>query len=403
MSGEQPVVGAFANAPGMVTVTWDHSGDGVHWFVIELETPYTFWVADIGKRAWSVTGLDPSHTYRYRVCAVYDFDRACSEFGSVTTMPPVSGPASPPATVDAQPLPRDVCSLQAINFPGLLARHRNFAGLLTPVETDLDRADATFVVRKGLTGAAGTVSFEASNHPGHFLRHANFKVGLHKNDNSDLFRADATFKRHGGDEVVGIVSFESVNFPEHYLRHQNSELVISKHDGSDQVWLDAQWLRIPPPPKGAPPGTVSFHSVNFPGHYVRHRNSLGEISRVSSDLDRNDATFVVRPGLWRNGPFPQGVSLESRNFPGHYLRHQDFRVKLHKDDGTELFRKDATFAFVSGYGDLASKGYGTLKPVHSPHRDFYVRHQNFELWIAETDGSSLFGLDATWQPTAPLA
>lgn len=276
-------------------------------------------------------------------------------------------------------------------------------GLLTTVETDLDRADATFVVRKGLTGAPETVSFEASNLPGHFLRHANFKVGLHKNDGSDLFRADATFKRHGGDEIFAIDSYESVNFPGHFLRHQNFELVLAKHDGSDQVWLDSQWLRLPPPPKGAQPGTVSFQSVNFPGHFIRHRNFLGEISRIGSDLDRSDATFVVRAGLWKEGPFPKGVSLESRNLPGHYLRHQDFRIKVQEDDGSDLFRKDATFAYVSGYGDLASKGYGTLKPVHSPHRDYYVRHQNFELWIAESDATPLFGLDATWQPTAPFA
>lgn len=404
MSEEQPFgVVAFANAPGLITVTWNHSGDDVYWFVIEQEAPYTFWVADIGKRVWSVTGLDPNHTYRYRVCAVYDFDRACSEYASVTTMPPAPAPVTPPAGVHAQPLPRDLCSLQAINFPGHLVRHRNSVGLLTTVETDLDRADSTFVVRKGLTGAPGTVSFEASNYPGHFLRHANYRIHLHKVDGSDLFRADATFKRGGNDEILGIFSYESVNYPGHFLRHKNFELVLSKHDGSSQVWLDSQWLRLPPPLKGAQPGTISFQSVNYPGRYIRHRNFLGELSQVSSDLDRMDATFIVRTGLSKEGPFPQGVSLESRNFPGHYLRHQGFRVKLNKDDGSDLFRKDATFAYASGYGDLASKGYGALKPVNAPHRDYYVRHKNSAIWIDPSDGTPLMALDSAWQPTAPLA
>ena len=63
-----------------------------------------------------------------------------SEFGSVTTM---QAAAPPPATVDAQPLPRDVCSLQAVNFPGLLVRHRNSLGEISRISSGLDRNDAT--------------------------------------------------------------------------------------------------------------------------------------------------------------------------------------------------------------------------------------------------------------------
>ena len=41
MADEQPSnLVAFANAPGMITLTWDHSGDDVYWFVIEQESPF---------------------------------------------------------------------------------------------------------------------------------------------------------------------------------------------------------------------------------------------------------------------------------------------------------------------------------------------------------------------------
>jgi hypothetical protein len=41
--------------------------------------------------------------------------------------------------------------------------------------------------------------------------------------------------------------------------------------------------------------TVSFESVNYPNHFIRHRFFLGELTQVGSDLDRKDATlFCVR-------------------------------------------------------------------------------------------------------------
>jgi hypothetical protein len=47
MADEHPAnVVTFANTPGMITLTWDRSGDDVYWFVVEQESPYTFWPAD---------------------------------------------------------------------------------------------------------------------------------------------------------------------------------------------------------------------------------------------------------------------------------------------------------------------------------------------------------------------
>jgi hypothetical protein len=74
----------------------------------------------------------------------------------------------------------------------------------------------------------------------------------------------------------------------------------------------------------------SFESVNFPG----------ELATISSALDRCDATFAVRPAL---SGTPGAVSFESVNYPGLYLRHQFWRLKLHPNDGSALFRQDASF------------------------------------------------------------
>ena len=79
---------AFPNAPGMVTVTWSHTGEDVYSFVLEQEAPYAFTTPDRDKRAWSVPNLEAGRTYRYRVCAVFDFNRVCSDWVAVTTLPP---------------------------------------------------------------------------------------------------------------------------------------------------------------------------------------------------------------------------------------------------------------------------------------------------------------------------
>ena len=49
------------------------------------------------------------------------------------------------------------------------------------------------LVSPGLTGQAGTVSFESLDKPGYFLRHQNFLFYLRKRENADLFKKDSTF------------------------------------------------------------------------------------------------------------------------------------------------------------------------------------------------------------------
>jgi len=95
---------------------------------------------------------------------------------------------------------------------------------------------------------------------------------------------------------------------------------------------------------------ITLESFNHIGDFVRHRFSLGELTAINQAdrVDRQDATFIVRPGL--NGARRQNpdhsedvaVSFESVNFPGSSLRHQDFRLKL-MNDNSPLFRDDASF------------------------------------------------------------
>ena len=134
--------------------------------------------------------------------------------------------------------------------------------------------------------------------------------------------------------------------------------------------------------------TNSFQSVNYPNHYIRHRNYLAVLTPIKSELDRKDATFRVVAGLMG----PNSVSFESVNYPGFYLRHQNYALKLQKYDGSELFKKDSSFKKRRAL----SRGPGySYESVNFP--GYFIRHANFRLMISKNNGSQLFYKDASFK------
>ncbi|MCC5621766.1 AbfB domain-containing protein [Nostoc sp. CHAB 5715] len=140
--------------------------------------------------------------------------------------------------------------------------------------------------------------------------------------------------------------------------------------------------------------TVSIRAFNFPNFYVRHRNFLGEISSISSSLDRADARFRVRSGLASSNC----VSFESSNLPGYYLRHQNLRITLAPNDNTAPFRDDATFCIKPGLASLTNVSFSSYN-----FPNYYIRHKNFELYIDPYSTNSFFLNDATFTLVVPFA
>lgn len=138
------------------------------------------------------------------------------------------------------------------------------------------------------------------------------------------------------------------------------------------------------------------------GDYVRHQNDAAVISPVtssSSSLDKNDATWIVRRGL----ADASCVSFESRNYPGDFLRHFDYRVYRQPMDGTAQFRADATFCPQAG-----KSGTGTsFASYNYPTR--YLRHYAHDLYVASNGGANAFDsstswtADVSWAVAAPWA
>jgi Alpha-L-arabinofuranosidase B (ABFB) domain len=173
--------------------------------------------------------------------------------------------------------------------------------------------------------------------------------------------------------------------------------------GRSSNWLNAIGLICAPKPTAASVTTnvaafanlvgqeASFQTSNFNDRFIRHRQSLGYAEAVSGDLGRDDSTFKIDPGL-----AGKCISLESHNYPGQFLRHQAWRVKLAPNDNSDLFKQDATFCMVPG---LATSAGVSFESVNYPHH--FIRHRNGELWIDDFDGSDLFRADATFNVTNP--
>jgi hypothetical protein len=84
---------------------------------------------------------------------------------------------------------------------------------------------------------------------------------------------------------------------------------------------------------------VSLESTNFPGYYLRHRNNELWVERNDgSTLFRNDASFSQRAGLAASS----AVSFESVNFPGLYVRNSNGLINLQAVSDAQG-RADATF------------------------------------------------------------
>ena len=97
------------------------------------------------------------------------------------------------------------------------------------------------------------------------------------------------------------------------------------------------------------------------------------------------------------------VSFESANDSGQYLRHYNFELYIAPDDGTSLFAQDATFCPTAG-----NSGTGTsFQSVNYTSK--YIRHFDFTAYIASDGGSNTWDSatswtdDTSWVVSAPWA
>lgn len=119
------------------------------------------------------------------------------------------------------------------------------------------------------------------------------------------------------------------------IRHQASRGRVDSA-GSVNPFNDGNWRMV----TGLAGSGVSFQSVNYPNAYLRHRN--GEVwldNNDGSNLFRQDATFIQQPGLLDGN----GVSFQSHNLRDRWLRHRGSLLFVEPINDAQA-RSDATFS-----------------------------------------------------------
>jgi hypothetical protein len=261
--------------------------------------------------------------------------------------------------------------------------------------------------RAAVLGEFGGLGFKVSGHewyPGGGFSYENQPSLAHLNNRFvgliDAIRETQMPLGLSASVYTEITDVENeVNGPLTYDR-QVVKVDQARVKAANQALIDAS--RGAGPPVTLP--TDQYRSLrvttpNYTNRYARHQDGLGFTEVVdanSSGLLKNDATWKIVPGLADSGCY----SFESRNFPGQYLRHREFRI--HKEGGdSALFRADATWCAVQAAGGVRLSAYN--------FPDQYLRHYRSELWLAtpggahEWDNPAAFTQDTVWAVEAAWA
>lgn len=214
-----------------------------------------------------------------------------------------------------------------------------------------------------------------------------------KCEDDALFQKDATFQAFDGSSASGF-KLRSCNYPDRSVQRcdNSADLCIAQGTGLR--------FKTMPPQAGSLllKFWLSLRSYNHPDRYLRHQQFNGELTPVTSALDKKDATFRIVPGL-ADSLFQntfQFVSFESWNYPGWYLRDENGRLVLRRrPTGDHAFDCCATFKEVPGLTDGSASSFELYcRPGN------FIRHRNYHLYV-ESGADELFKKDATFQKFRP--
>lgn len=135
----------------------------------------------------------------------------------------------------------------------------------------------------------------------------------------------------------------------------------------------------------------SVESVNYPGRYWHVSNGLVKLDQVRGSESREDSTFDVVKGLSNSSCY------SFRTNDGKYLRHREFILRAERNDGSSLFKQDATFC--GGYSGYT--GEAMLTSVNYPN--YALRHKNFQLRLDPYGYNTTNRKDFLFRLVAPLA
>ncbi|WP_030441767.1 sigma-70 family RNA polymerase sigma factor [Actinoplanes subtropicus] len=124
-------------------------------------------------------------------------------------------------------------------------------------------------------------------------------------------------------------------------------------------------------------GPVSLESASAAGRYIAVDGDSGVLAAAGRSSDaaaRERASLTVVAGL------ADASCFSLRGPDGRYLRHSSYRLRLSPDEGTVLFRQDATFCARPG----SVAGSVALESVNYP--GYALRHIGDQMWLDQYDG-----------------
>lgn len=159
----------------------------------------------------------------------------------------------------------------------------------------------------------------------------------------------------------------------------------------------------PKPPKSTaskgssskPKPTVTYrsvNSVNYPDRYWHVDDGYVGLDQVRGSESREDSTFKLVKGLANSSCY----SFATHD--GKYLRHRSFVLRADRNDGSSLFKQDATFCpRDSSY----YSGAKMLESVNYP--GYFLRHKNFVVRLERFEYSSLYLQDSSFRLVGGLS
>ncbi|XP_065671844.1 uncharacterized protein LOC105845617 isoform X2 [Hydra vulgaris] len=205
----------------------------------------------------------------------------------------------------------------------------------------------------------GAISLQSVKENNKYLRYQGYILKLHPVDNSALFNNDASFIVCDNKNYPGYVSFGSTNYPGHFLR-QGYTVKLNNEEPHDEIFRrDATFRFVQPGVCRREDDTiqlnnwhefiivkalngridsVSLQSTQQSNKYLCHQNYILELHSADlySELYKNDASFIICQNYYH----PEYITFESTNYPEYFLRHQDFTVKLQKEEPLVSFTEE---------------------------------------------------------------
>ena len=132
--------------------------------------------------------------------------------------------------------------------------------------------------------------------------------------------------------------FKSSNYPDYYL---------SLKSGTTEGYIEKNNIQsfLVVPCLAGNADAVSLQLYTKQNFYLKTDNNKMlidvEARQTNSAFDL-EACFKIKPDRFKVGY----VAFESVSKPNHFIRHQGYRLKLHKAASDDLYKKDASFAMT---------------------------------------------------------